>query len=220
VWNRIAARAAPLAAQGARLASTPAEAAEGVDVLLTMLTTGDDQARGRAVVAAASLRLDRDGDDRRRMDRAAGEPCQRAWPRGHRRAGLRQRRPGSRGRACRSASSLDEVREPVQPIFDVIGSKSLRLGPAGNGSRLRPALNNWLASQVDAVAETIALPRRSGSTRSSSAYDRGDGARGDDGDQPPEPSRSRRLDQGRLQYLVSAAGAGVSVGVTAIEGSS
>jgi 3-hydroxyisobutyrate dehydrogenase len=54
VWNRIAARAAPLAAQGARLASTPAEAAEGVDVLLTMLTTGDAMIRREG--ALSSLR--------------------------------------------------------------------------------------------------------------------------------------------------------------------
>ena len=39
----------------------------------------------------------------------------------------------------------------------MIGSKTLWLGPAGNGSRLKLVLNNWLASQVEAVAETIAL---------------------------------------------------------------
>ncbi len=43
------------------------------------------------------------------------------------------------------------------PIFDAIGSKTLWLGPAGNGTRLKLVLNNWLASQVEAVAETIAL---------------------------------------------------------------
>jgi 3-hydroxyisobutyrate dehydrogenase len=55
VWNRIAARAAPLAAQGARLASTPAEAAEGVDA---MLTTGDaiSDAMIRREGALSSLR--------------------------------------------------------------------------------------------------------------------------------------------------------------------
>src|SRR3954452_22287453 len=41
VWNRTAERAAPLAAHGARLASSPAGAAEGADVVLTMLADGD-----------------------------------------------------------------------------------------------------------------------------------------------------------------------------------
>ena len=30
-------------------------------------------------------------------------------------------------------------------------------GPAGNGSRLKLALNDWLAAQVEALAETLAL---------------------------------------------------------------
>jgi 3-hydroxyisobutyrate dehydrogenase-like beta-hydroxyacid dehydrogenase len=51
VWNRTAARAAPLAAEGATLARSPADAADGVDVVLTMLTDGDavdDAMTGRA----------------------------------------------------------------------------------------------------------------------------------------------------------------------------
>ena len=41
VWNRTAERAAPLAANGARQSSSPAEAAEGADLVLTMLADGD-----------------------------------------------------------------------------------------------------------------------------------------------------------------------------------
>src|SRR5437764_8255057 len=41
VWNRTAERAAPLAADGARQSSSPAEAAEGADLVLTMLADGD-----------------------------------------------------------------------------------------------------------------------------------------------------------------------------------
>jgi 3-hydroxyisobutyrate dehydrogenase len=58
VWNRTANRAAPLAADGARLATSPAEAAKGADVVLTMLTDGDavvDAMTGREG-ALASLR--------------------------------------------------------------------------------------------------------------------------------------------------------------------
>jgi 3-hydroxyisobutyrate dehydrogenase-like beta-hydroxyacid dehydrogenase len=58
VWDRSAERAAALAADGARLASSAAEAAEGVYVVLTMLTNGD-AVRGAMigrVGALASLR--------------------------------------------------------------------------------------------------------------------------------------------------------------------
>jgi 3-hydroxyisobutyrate dehydrogenase len=40
VWNRTMAKAAALAADGARPAFDPAEAATGADVLITMLTDG------------------------------------------------------------------------------------------------------------------------------------------------------------------------------------
>ncbi|MCW6011159.1 NAD(P)-binding domain-containing protein, partial [Micromonospora sp. CPCC 205371] len=39
-WNRTAGRAAPLAAEGATLAASPADAARGADAVITMLTDG------------------------------------------------------------------------------------------------------------------------------------------------------------------------------------
>jgi 3-hydroxyisobutyrate dehydrogenase len=55
------------------------------------------------------------------------------------------------------ASGSDAVRERVQPVFDAIGRRTLWLGPAGSGSRLKLVLNNWLASITEATAETLAL---------------------------------------------------------------
>jgi 3-hydroxyisobutyrate dehydrogenase len=65
--------------------------------------------------------------------------------------------PARDGELVVLASGPDAVRASVQPAFDAIGRKTLWLGPAGNGTRLKLVLNNWLASQVEAVAETIAL---------------------------------------------------------------
>jgi 3-hydroxyisobutyrate dehydrogenase len=50
----------------------------------------------------------------------------------------------------------------VQPVFDALGRMPLWLGPAGNGTRMKVALNNWLAVQVEGVAETIALAEAKG----------------------------------------------------------
>ena len=55
------------------------------------------------------------------------------------------------------ASGPDGIDARVAPVFDAVGRKTLWLGPAGNGSKLKLALNNWLATQVEAAAETIAL---------------------------------------------------------------
>jgi 3-hydroxyisobutyrate dehydrogenase len=65
--------------------------------------------------------------------------------------------PARDGQLVVLASGPEEIRTRVQPIFDAIGRKTLWLGQAGNGSRMKLVLNNWLASQVESVAETIAL---------------------------------------------------------------
>jgi 3-hydroxyisobutyrate dehydrogenase len=41
IWNRTPARAAPFVAQGARMASTPRETAEGADVIVAMVADDD-----------------------------------------------------------------------------------------------------------------------------------------------------------------------------------
>ena len=163
VWNRTPERAAPLAADGARLASSPADATEGVDVVLTMLTDGDAVAGamiGREG-ALASLRpgsawiqMATVGDDwTERLANVATE---------HHLEFVDAPVSGSDGPARAGelvvlASGPEGVRPRLQPIFDAIGQKTLWLGHAGNGTRMKLVLNNWLASQVEAVAETIAL---------------------------------------------------------------
>jgi 3-hydroxyisobutyrate dehydrogenase len=163
VWNRTANRAAPLAADGARLATSPAEAAKGADVVLTMLTDGDavvDAMTGREG-ALASLRpgsawiqMATIGDEwTERLATLADE---------HRLEFVDAPVSGSDGPARDAelvvlASGPERVRARLQPLFDAIGRKTLWLGRAGSGTRLKLVLNNWLASQVEAVAETIAL---------------------------------------------------------------
>jgi 3-hydroxyisobutyrate dehydrogenase len=49
------------------------------------------------------------------------------------------------------------VRARVEPIFDVLGRQTLWLEHIGDGSRLKLALNNWLAVLVEGMAETLTL---------------------------------------------------------------
>jgi 3-hydroxyisobutyrate dehydrogenase len=163
VWNRTAARAAPLVDDGARLASSPADAAKNADVVLTMLADGaaveetmsgpgaalDAMRPGAVWVQMATVGVDWIG-------RLIGLAEQ------HSVELVDAPVSGSDGPAREAqlivlASGPDEEHGRVQPIFDAIGRETLWLGPTGQGTRMKLVLNNWLVAQVEAVAETVAL---------------------------------------------------------------
>jgi 3-hydroxyisobutyrate dehydrogenase len=168
VWNRTAERAAPLAADGARLSSSPAEAAEGVDLVLTMLADGDavsDAMTGREG-ALGSLRP---GSAWIQMATIGDEWTERLATR----AGERNVEfvdapvsgsdgPAREGQLIVLASGPEGTLAKVQPIFDAIGRRTIRLGAAGNGTRMKLVLNDWLASLTEGMAETIALTQALG----------------------------------------------------------
>ncbi|MFL5820221.1 MAG: NAD(P)-dependent oxidoreductase [Solirubrobacteraceae bacterium] len=163
VWNRTAERAAPLAADGARQSSSPAEAAEGADVTLTMLTNGDavNDAMAGPEGVLASLRP---GSAWIQMATIGEE-----WT--ARLAALATENevefvdapvsgsdvPARERQLIVLASGPEAIREQVQPIFDAISRKTIWLGPGGNGTRLKLVLNDWLASLTEGMAETMAL---------------------------------------------------------------
>jgi 3-hydroxyisobutyrate dehydrogenase len=163
VWNRTPGRARELADAGARLAATPADAARSADVVLTMLADGDavDHAMTGPEGAVAALRA---GSAWIQMATVGVD-----WTKDF--VSLAQDHgvdyvdapvSGSDGPARDAqlvvlASGTDAVRPRVQPVFDAIARRTLWLGPAGNGTRLKLVLNTWLASVAEAMAETLAL---------------------------------------------------------------
>jgi len=74
--------------------------------------------------------------------------------------------PATEGSPIVLVSAPEEIRARRQPIFDAIGRTTLWLGPAGNGSRLKLVLNNWLARR--SRARQRPSPRHLDSTRTSS----------------------------------------------------
>jgi 3-hydroxyisobutyrate dehydrogenase len=163
VWNRTISRAAPLADAGARLAPSPAEAAQNADVVLTMLADGaavesamngpggalEALPAGSVWIQMATVGVDWIG----RLSALAAEhdvelvdaPVSGSDG------------PAREGKLVVLASGPDQARARVQAIFDAIGSQTLWLGPTGQGTRMKLVLNNWLVAQVEAVAETLAL---------------------------------------------------------------
>jgi 3-hydroxyisobutyrate dehydrogenase len=53
------------------------------------------------------------------------------------------------------ASGPTDARAKAKPVFDAVGSKTVELGEAGEGTRLKLVLNNWLVTLVEGLAETI-----------------------------------------------------------------
>ncbi len=168
VWNRTAERAQALAGDGAYVASSPAEAVAAAEIVLTMLADGDAvmQAMTGADGAASALRPDSVWiqmatvglDWTRRLAAVAAErgaqfvdaPVSGSVG------------PAADGALIVLASGPDDARARVEPVFDAIGQRTLWLGPAGNGTALKLALNNWLAVNVEGLAETLALSKTLG----------------------------------------------------------
>lgn len=168
-WNRSAERLKPLGAESnITLARTAAQAADGADALLTMLTDtdavletvgGEDaplrRLRGGAVWIQMST-IGVDGTER------CAELAQRSGIEFVDAPVLGTKQPAEQGELVVLASGPEDQRERLQPLFDAIGKKSLWLGPAGAGARLKLVTNSWLVSVVEGLAETIALSEAAG----------------------------------------------------------
>src|SRR5207253_3585820 len=72
------------------------------------------------------------------------------------------RDPARNGRLLILASGPDGPHRPVDAVFAALGQRTLWLGPAGLGSRLKLVLNAWLAFEIEAAAEASALAERLG----------------------------------------------------------
>jgi 3-hydroxyisobutyrate dehydrogenase len=70
---------------------------------------------------------------------------------------LGTKKPAEDGKLIVLASGPEDVRERLAPVFDTIGGKTLWLGDAGAGSRLKLVVNTWLLALTEGLAEAIAL---------------------------------------------------------------
>jgi 3-hydroxyisobutyrate dehydrogenase len=160
VWNRTAAKAADLAAVGAAVAASPADAVRGADVVITMLWDADTVAEVLTEAAPGPA----PGTLWIQMSTVGIEGAARLADFASRR-GLRYvdapvlgtRKPAEDGTLVILASGPDDVRERCSPVFDAIGSRTMWVGPAGQGSRLKLVANAWVLTVVEGVAECLAL---------------------------------------------------------------
>ena len=162
-WNRDPAKARALTGTGARAVDDPGAAVDGADVAVTMLLDADavlDVVR-QATPAAGTTWLQCstvgvEGADRTvALARELGlvlVDC----------PVLGTREPAEKGALTLLASGPDDAREPLAPVLDAIGARTLWLGEAGAGSRLKLAVNSWLFMLTAGAAQAIALTRALG----------------------------------------------------------
>lgn len=164
-WNRTLEKARPLEGDGATIAATPAEAAKGADVVLTMLTDadavlaamqGDEGALASMDDSSVWLQMGTIGEEGTEACSALAERHGVAFVDA---PVLGTRQPAEEGRLVVMSSGPDEesVRSRLRPIFDAVGQKTLWVGEAGAGTRLKLVTNTWLLAVVEGTAETIAL---------------------------------------------------------------
>ncbi|MFJ7149191.1 NAD(P)-dependent oxidoreductase [Streptomyces sp. NPDC100445] len=168
VWNRTRAKAEPLAADGARVTGTPAEAVEGADVVLTMLHDGPavlDVLREAAPALRPGTLWAQSttaGID------AIGELAAFAHEHGlvlFDAPVLGTRRPAETGNLLVLAAGPVAHRDAVAPVFDAVGSRTVWTGEdgaAGSATRLKLVANSWVIAATAAAGETMALARALG----------------------------------------------------------
>jgi 3-hydroxyisobutyrate dehydrogenase len=163
-WNRSREKAEPLSADGAEVLDTPAEAADGADVIITMVADADTvldaiDGDGGALSAGRAddaiwLQMSTIGIDG--TDRCAALAAERGIafldaP------VLGTKAPAEQGKLVVLASGMDELRDRVQPIFDVVGARTMWVGEAGAATRLKLAVNTWVLTVLEGTAEVLAL---------------------------------------------------------------
>jgi 3-hydroxyisobutyrate dehydrogenase len=169
VWNRRPEAARDLAQLGADVAETAADAARRAEIVVTMVTDADaviSIARDHGMLAAlapdsiwvqmstigvagierVAAMVDADRPDVTLVDAPVSG----------------SKIPAEQGQLTIFASGPDEARSRVASLFDALGQRTIWVGAAGAGSRLKLVNNTWLAFATEAVAASVALARHVG----------------------------------------------------------
>jgi 3-hydroxyisobutyrate dehydrogenase len=167
-WNRTRAKADPLAADGAHIADTPAEAVRDADVVLTMLHDGaavlETMAQAapalrpgtpwvQSTTAGLAAMADLAGFAREHDLVLYDAPV------------LGTRAPAEAGQLLVLAAGPVEHRERVVPVFDAVGARTVWTGEDGaaaTATRLKLVANSWVLATTAATGEALALAKALG----------------------------------------------------------
>ncbi len=169
VWDRSPSATAPLGQAGAHVAGTAAEAVANAGVVITMLPTADvvtpvmfdGGVAGAFATGAVWAQMATIG-----VEATTGIAAR-----------LGAQRPdvlfvdapvsGSKGPAASGqllilAAGPSAAEAVVAPVFSALGRKTVWLGPAGQGSRMKLVVNAYMSVLIEGVAEALGLAARLG----------------------------------------------------------
>jgi 3-hydroxyisobutyrate dehydrogenase len=169
VWDRSASATAPLAEAGALVAASPEEAIRGARLVITMLPTA-------AVVASVifgdgAVEAFSPGAVWAQMGTiGVTETAEIASRIGQLRPGVMfvdapvsgSKGPAEAGQLLILASGPGEAQATVRPAFSAIGRKTVWLGEAGQGSRMKLVVNAYMSTLIEGVAEALELASQLG----------------------------------------------------------
>ena len=165
IWNRTRDKAAGLTELGAYVAADPADAVLGADLIVTMLFDADSIAdvvgplttglSGDAIWVQMST-VGVDGCDRlAELAEGLGLTFVDAPV-------LGSKKQAEDGALTVLASGPDRVRDRCAGLFDAVGGRTLWVGEAGAGSRLKLVANAWVLSVLEGIAESVTLAQALG----------------------------------------------------------
>jgi 3-hydroxyisobutyrate dehydrogenase len=169
VWDRSQEATEPLAAAGAEVAASAPEAVRGARVIITMLPTADAIESvifdgGVAEAFPAGAVWAQMGTIGAEATIGFGEELARARPdvlyvdapvSG-------SKGPADTGQLLILASGPPEAEPVVHPAFAAIGRKTVWLGQAGQGSKMKLAVNAYMSILIEGVAEALELASQMG----------------------------------------------------------
>jgi 3-hydroxyisobutyrate dehydrogenase len=161
-WNRTRGKAEPVGGDGATVVDAPAEAVDGADIVLTMLRDGP--AVESVMTEGGALQAMRDDAIWLQMSTVGIEPLERLSQLAEERGvafldapvvGTKQ--PAEQGKLTVLAAGPSDALDSCAPVFEAVGGRTIRLGEAGEATRLKLVINSWLVGMVENLAETIAF---------------------------------------------------------------
>lgn len=159
-WNRTHAHAEPLAKDGVEVFEDAAAAVRDRDVVVSVLSDDavtlsvmepllGELAEGAVWIQSATIGVD--GIERAaKLAAAAGVAFVDAPVSG-------TKTPAELGELVMLASGDKHAAEFAAPFLDAVGSKTVWLGEAGNGSRMKLVTNDWVLTQTTMLAEAMKL---------------------------------------------------------------
>src|SRR5580700_5052896 len=160
VWNRRVEAARDLAELGAEVAGTAADAARRAAIVVTMVTDADaviSIARDQGMLAAMApgavwAQMSTIGvDGTNRVTAMAGDERPDVLLLDAPVSGSKD--PAEHGQLTIFASGPGEARARVAPLFDALGQRTIWVGQAGAGTRLKLVNTTWQAAKLRRIAE-------------------------------------------------------------------